>query len=131
MFLLEGLRLTESPCSIRKGMEERDLGPQPLDAMMSAWKFDNHEIVDVSTEQLTHKQVQRARSGRRLTLKMMQKVCRAFNVCIWYKLSDEQKEVYFEYMHKHLFNYAKGFEADFKDPNEMLRQEVLGLLDEE
>ena len=111
-------------------MSENELGPQPLDAMMEAWGFSNHEVVEVSTEQLTHKQVQRARSGRRLTLKMMQKVTRAFNVTIWYKLSDEQKEGYFEYFHKHLFNYAKGYDAGFEDPNEALRRQVLGL-DEE
>ena len=105
-------------------MEERDLGTQPLDAMMTAWGMGNNEVVAVSTEQLTHKQLQRARNGRRLSLKMMQKVNRAFNVTIWFKLSDEQKETYFEYMHKHLFNYAKGFDADFVDPNEALRKVI-------
>lgn len=108
-------------------METNDLGKQPLDDMMTAWNMSNHAMVDVSTEQLTHKQVQRARLGRRLTLKMMQKVTRAYNVTIWYQLNDEQKERYFEYMHKHLFNYAKGYDADFVDPNEALRKEVLGL----
>ena len=106
-------------------MEERDLGPQPLDEMMDAWGMSNNEMVDVSTEQLTHKQIQRARKGRRLTLKMMQKVNRAFNVTIWYKLNDEQKEAYFEYMHKHLFNYAKGYDPDFVDPNDEIRQQVI------
>lgn len=102
-------------------MEERDLGAQPLDSMMQAWGLENHSVVDVSTEQLTHKQIQRARTGRRLTLKMMQKVTRAFNVAIWYQLDDEQKEAYFEYMHKHLFNYAKGYDESFVDPNESIR----------
>jgi len=106
-------------------MEERDFGAQPLDEMMTTWGMDNHEVVEVSTEQLTHKQIQRARKGRRLTLKMMQKVCRAFNVTIWYRLDDAQKEKYFEYMHKHLFNYAKGYDEGFVDPNEGLRVEVL------
>ncbi|PQJ27976.1 hypothetical protein [Rubritalea profundi] len=105
-------------------MEERDLGTQPLDAMMTAWGMSNNEVVAVSTEQLTHKQIQRARNGRRLSLKMMQKVNRAFNVTIWFKLSDVQKETYFEYMHKHLFNYAKGYDADFADPNEALRKVI-------
>ena len=105
-------------------MEERNLGPQPLDAMMDAWQISNHQMVDVSTEQLNHKQIQRARQGRRLTLKMMQKVTRAFNVTIWFRLNDEQKEAYFEYMHKHLFNYAKGFDPEFSDPNESIRQEL-------
>ena len=108
-------------------METNDLGTQPLDAMMKSWNMTNHQMVEVSTEQLTHKQVQRARTGRRLTQKMMQKVTRAYNVCIWYKLSDEQKEAYFEYFHKHLFNYAKGFDPAFVDPNEPIRLQVLGL----
>ena len=103
---------------------ELELGPQPLDEMMKKWEISNHQMVDVSTEQLTHKQVQRARTGRRLTLKMMQKVNRAFNVTIWFRLNDEQKERYFEYMHKHLFNYAKGFDPEFVDPNETIRAEL-------
>ncbi len=83
---------------------------------MKAWGLANHHLVEISTEQLTHKQVQRARTGRRLTLKMM-KVTRALNVSIWQELNDQQKEAYFEYGWKHLFNYAKGYEAGFQDPN--------------
>ena len=104
--------------------EERDLGVQPLDAMMTSWGIGNHDMVEVSTEQLTHKQVQKARHGRRLTLKMMQKVCRAFNVTIWHKLTDEQKDTYYEYMHRDLFNYAKGADPEFVDPNKRLIVEV-------
>ncbi len=100
--------------------EERDLGVQPLDQMMDDWGIGNHDMVEVSTEQLTHKQVQKARMGRRLTLKMMQKVTRAFNVTIWFRLNDEQKEAFDEYLHKRLFNYAKGFDSAFEDPNQEL-----------
>ena len=102
----------------------RDLGVQPLDAMMKAWNVDNHDLVEVSTEQLTHKQVQKARMGRRLTLKMMQKVTRALNVAVWYKLNDEQKEAYYEYMHRDLFNYAKGHDPEWLDPNETIQKEL-------
>lgn len=100
-------------------MEEstRDHGLQPLDALLELWKLDNHELVEASTEQLTHKQVQRARKGRQLTLAMMQKVTRAFNVAIWNRLTAGQRELYFEYMHKHLFSYAKGYDAAWQDPN--------------
>ena len=105
-------------------MDDRDLGKQPLDAMMTAWNISNSDMVSVSTEQLTHKQIQRARNGRRLSLKMMQKVNRAYNVSIWFRLNDQQKELYFEYMHKHLFNYAKGYDPDFTDPNEQLRNAI-------
>jgi len=105
---------------------ERDLGKQPLDQMMEDWGMTNHDMVEVSTEQLTHKQVQKARNGRRLTLKMMQKVTRAFNVCIWHRLNDEQKEVYYEYMHRDLFNYAKGADENWEDPNKELIESLKG-----
>lgn len=97
--------------------DPREHGPQPLDELMENWKLTNHELVETSTEQLSHKQVQKARKGRQLTLPMMQKVCRAFNIAIWNRLNKERKEIYFEYMHRHLFNYAKGHEADWADPN--------------
>lgn len=102
----------------------RDLGEQPLSSMMDAWKLTNHDMVEVSTEQLTHKQVQKARNGRRLTLKMMQKVTRAFNVAIWHQLNDKQKEAYYEYLHRDLFNYAKGFDSAWVDPNTNLQGEL-------
>jgi hypothetical protein len=98
-------------------MENMELGPQPLDSLIDAWGLGNHDLVEASTEQLTHKQTQRARKGRRLSLKMMQKLARALNVAIWQRLSDEERATYFEYFHKHLFNYAKGYEATWTDPN--------------
>ena len=85
--------------------------------LLKRWNQTNYDLVAISTEQLTHKQVQKARQGRQLTLKMMQKVCRALNVAIWEKLTPVQKEQYFEYMHKHVFNYAKGYDPLWKDPN--------------
>jgi hypothetical protein len=97
--------------------DPREHGPQPLDELMEKWKITNHQLVETSTEQLNHKQVQKARKGRQLTLTMMQKVCRALNITIWHRLNKEQKEIYFEYMHRHLFNYAKGHEAEWADPN--------------
>lgn len=85
-------------------------GNQPLDSLMEQWQLSNHTLVATSTEQLTHKQVQKARKGRRLTLKMMQKITRAFNVAIWQTiLSDKDKEVFEEYPHSALFSYAKGY----------------------
>lgn len=86
---------------------------------MEAWGLANHDLVEVSPEQLTHKQVRRARTGRVLTLKMMMKVNRAFNIAIWYRLTDAQKEEFDEYGHKHLFNYSKGY-AEREDPNAAL-----------
>jgi len=82
-------------------MGERDLGAQPVDGLMTGWGLTNHGLVDVSTEQLNHKQVQKARKGRRLTLAMMQKLTRALNVAIWQRLGQEEREGYFEYLHRH------------------------------
>lgn len=56
---------------------QRDLGPQPIDALLREFEADNHEVVDASPEQLTHKQVQRARKGRRLTANMQAKILEA------------------------------------------------------
>ncbi|MCW1912027.1 hypothetical protein OJ996_00470 [Luteolibacter sp. GHJ8] len=104
--------------------EEREHGTQPLDALMTAWGLGNHDLVDVSTEQLTHKQVQRARTGRTLTLKMMQKTTRALNIAVWYRLKKDERETYFEYFHKHVFNYAKNHDPEFADPNGALMEAV-------
>lgn len=100
--------------------DPRDRGPQPLDELMEKWKLTNHQLVETSAEQLNHKQVQKARKGRQLTLTMMQKVNRALNIAIWHRLDKAQKEIYFEYMHRHLFNYSKGHEPDWADPNNNL-----------
>ena len=98
-------------------MSERDHGDQPLDRMMDAWGLGNHDLVEISIEQLTHKQVQKSRKGRELTLKMKMKVARALNVAIWGRLTDEERTGYFEYLHPHLFSYTKGYDADWVDPN--------------
>ena len=99
---------------------ERNHGTQRIDSIMQAWGLGNHDLVNVSLEQLTHKQVQKARQGRQLTLKMMQKVARALNVAIWERLEEEQRELYYEYIHRDLFSYAKGYAADWQDPNAAL-----------
>ncbi len=107
-------------------MSDLDHGPQPLGTLMDKWGLENHDLVEASPEQLTHKQVQRARQGRRLTLKMMMKVNRAYNIAIWNRLDKEQKEQFVEYGHKELFSYAKGYEEGWRDPNLALREEVGG-----
>jgi len=102
--------------------EERDFGPQPLDALMEKWNLGNHDLVTASPEQLNHKQVQKARKGRKLTLHMMQKVTRALNIAVWQRLKQSEREVYFEYPHAWLFAYAKGYEQGRQDPNESLQE---------
>lgn len=98
----------------------RDHGIQPLDGLMSRWKFTNHQLVDESVDQLNHKQVQKARKGRQLTLHLMLKVTRTFNDAILSRLPKDQQAEFKPYLHRHLFNYAKGYEASWTDPNEAL-----------
>lgn len=56
-----------------------EAGVQPLDALMSEADLNNHALVAVSTLNLTHKQVGKARRGRRLTMKLQKKVLQAWN----------------------------------------------------
>lgn len=87
---------------------------------MLRWNITNHELVEVSPEQLNHKQVQKARKGRQLTLHLMQKLMRAINDTVVAKLPKEQKSAFVPYSHKHLFNYAKGHDPGWVDANENL-----------
>lgn len=73
----------------------QDLGIQPLDALMIKQGLTNHALVAASTEQLSHKVVQKAREGRRLTPKAKTKILNALqNVLLEQKLA-----------HRDLFNY--------------------------
>ena len=58
---------------------ERNLGPQPLAALMTTHAVKPHDLVVASGEQLTHKMVTRACRGRRLTPNAQAKVLRALN----------------------------------------------------
>lgn len=97
--------------------EERDLGSQPLVLLLESWGLSNHDLVAASPEQLTHKQVQRACQGRKLTLKMKQKLARTLNFAVWGRLTNDEREEFSEYFPKHLFNYSKGYEKGLPDIN--------------
>jgi hypothetical protein len=71
-------------------------------------------------EQLNHKQVQRARKGRQLTLHLMMKVTRTLNDTVIAGLPKEQRPEFTPYVHKQLFNYAKGHDPARIDPNQAL-----------
>ena len=58
----------------------RDLGVQPLAALMAERELEPKHLVSASSEQLTHKMVSRAMKGRRLTANTMDKVVRAWNL---------------------------------------------------
>lgn len=114
------------PTNIMSDMEQRDLGPQPLDEIINNWGLGNHDLVEASPEQLTHKQVVRARNGRRLTLKMMMKTARTLNFAVWGRLENEEREQFVEYFPKHIFNYSKGYDAHEIDPNAALYEVLEG-----
>ncbi len=61
---------------------ERNLGTQPLDSILIEHALGNHEIVAASSEPITHKAVQRARKGRRLTDHMQRRITAAVNKAV-------------------------------------------------
>ena len=58
---------------------DHNLGPQPLDEILNELGVENSALVAASTEQLTHKQVQKGRRGRRLTGNIQRKIVTALN----------------------------------------------------
>ncbi|MDP8213398.1 MAG: hypothetical protein P9X22_08965 [Candidatus Zapsychrus exili] len=74
---------------------QNNFDTQPLDEILIKLELKNDDLVEASTEQLTHKQVQKARKGRRITYNIKGKVTRALNAVI-----KEDK-----YIQKDLFNY--------------------------
>ncbi len=58
---------------------ERDLGEQPLATVLAELGLKSHDLVAVSTEQITHKMVARGCKGRRLTKNVQGKLLRALN----------------------------------------------------
>ncbi len=97
----------------------REYGLQRVDTLMNLWHVDNHDLTEAvgEEEQLTHKQVQRARKGRRLTLKMMQKITRALNAAVNQRVTLKDGEQLYVYVHRDLFSYAKGYDPVWQDPN--------------
>jgi hypothetical protein len=58
---------------------ERNLGLQPVAGIMEEHGLKAHDLVAVSTEQITHKMVSRACKGRRLTPNVQCKIRNALN----------------------------------------------------
>ena len=61
---------------------ERNLGMQPMDTLMTENAVNNHDVVAASTEPMTHKAVVRARKGRRLTPHMQRRMVVALNTVL-------------------------------------------------
>ena len=60
---------------------ERNLGEQPIARIMVEHGLKAHDLVAISTQQLTHKMVSRACKGRRLTPNVKSKIRNALNEC--------------------------------------------------
>jgi len=74
---------------------QNEFGTQMIDKIMEEHLLKNDDLVNASCEQLTHKQVQKARKGRKITPNIKGKIVRALNAVV-------EKE---EYSEKDLFNY--------------------------
>ncbi|MCE9543868.1 MAG: hypothetical protein K8R38_10205 [Verrucomicrobia bacterium] len=59
--------------------QKRDLGEQPLALILRELGLKSHDLVAASTEQITHKMVQRGCKGRRLTKNIQGKLLRSLN----------------------------------------------------
>ena len=58
-----------------------NVGIQPLDAIMTEKEIKNHDLVAIAPPGfINHKQVQKARKGRRLTMHMQQKILDTLNI---------------------------------------------------
>lgn len=64
---------------IMPDLMDRNLGVQPLDTWMRERDATNHDLVAASPHPLTHKAVQRARKGRRLTRRTQLRIVEAVN----------------------------------------------------
>jgi len=75
--------------------KENEHGLQPLNELLDKLNLQNDDLARHSTQQLTHKQIQKARKGRRVTENIKRKIVVALNACA----KDEKFNI------KDLFNY--------------------------
>ena len=74
---------------------EMEAGVQPLDDLMTKAEMRNHDLVEACKDGvLTHKQVAKARRGRKLTRKLQERLLAAWNLA-----REEEREM------GELFNY--------------------------
>lgn len=78
---------------------ERNLGTQPLDAVMQKHGFTNTDLTNTAEVQLTHKAVQRARLGRRLTAHLQRRIVETLNQTL------KERKLPERYVVKELFTY--------------------------
>ncbi|WP_372795617.1 hypothetical protein [Pontiella sp.] len=60
---------------------EMNVGTQPLDALMTEKGIKNNDLVAIAPPGfINHKQIQKGRKGRRLTMHMQQKILDTLNI---------------------------------------------------
>ena len=59
-----------------------DQAAQPLDEILKALNLRNEDLVKASTQQLTFKQVRKARAGKKVTPNIQEKIVHALNACV-------------------------------------------------
>lgn len=68
-----------------------------MDGILEELGFSNSDLVEASTEQLTHKQVQKGRKGRRVTPNIQGKILNALNALAADKGKDYRQSDLFDY----------------------------------
>ena len=69
----------KSMSSLERAVAGGDYGAQPIDALMAEHNLSNSSVVEASPQPITHKMINKARRGRRLSRKVQTKVLDAFN----------------------------------------------------
>ena len=62
--------------------ETNEYGSQPIHLLMLAHSLENRDVVAKGDAAVTFKVIKKARNGRRLTLRMQEKVLAAVNGCL-------------------------------------------------
>jgi hypothetical protein len=89
----------DEPESEDPSVSSHTLGVQPIDAVMTEHGLKNHDVMQMNRGGLTHKHVNKARKGRRLTPKIKVRVTEALNAAL------KQRGVEKQFVPKDLFNY--------------------------
>ena len=76
-------------------MENINYGVQPLDELIQSLGLTNEDLVNNSVRQLTFKQLQKGRKGRRISANIKSKIAQSLNACVKERVFSE----------KELFNY--------------------------
>ena len=76
-----------------------NMGVQPIEAIMTEHGLKNHDVVQMNRGGLTHKNVSKARKGRKLTPEIKVRVTEALNAVL------KQRGIEKQFVPKDLFNY--------------------------